>query len=128
MGKTLLVEPDIDAGEALVRALDAAGVQVDAAFWLLASEDADWTLYVASPLVEQRGPYEVYSKIRSVIRKATPPPEIRIDHISAVGSNDRMVRLIQAAIRTGKGALSQIRFRQNVVNGTYIEDAIIYRS
>lgn len=127
MGKAALVEPDIESGAALVKALDDANIDVVSAFWLLSSDGGGWSLYVASPLVDRLGPHAVYSKIRSVMQKSQLAA-IRIDDISAVSPKDRIVRLFHVAIRTGKQQIGRIRFTGNVINGTFIEDAVIYRA
>ena len=126
MGKATLVERDIEAGAKLVEALDRADVDVASAFWLLDQEGGGWSLYIASPLVDRIGPYSAYSRIRKVLEKS--PTTINIDDISAVSPGDRMVKLLQAAIRTGKHQIARVRFTRNVVNGTFIEDALIYRA
>ncbi len=37
-----------------------------------------------------------------------------------------LVRLLRVALKTG-GGLSRIRFSKNVINGHFIDDALIYR-
>ncbi len=126
MGKTALVESDIVAGADLVKALDAANIDVVSAFWLLSSDAGGWSLYVASPLVDRLGSRAVYAKIRASLQKSSVTT-IRIDSVSAVSPSDRLVRLFHVAIRTGKQQIEPIRFTGNVINGTFIEDAVVYR-
>jgi hypothetical protein len=127
MGKAALVEPDIDAGAALVKALDNANIDVTSAFWLLSSDGGDWSLYVASPLVDRLGPHAVYSKIRSALERSMLRT-IRLDDISAVSPKDRIVHLFHAVVRTNKQQIGRFRITRSVLNGTFIEDAVIYRA
>jgi hypothetical protein len=50
-----------------------------------------------------------------------------LSSIGVLDANDDLVRLLKAAIRTGPG-LSRIRFSRNVINGHFIDDALIYRA
>ncbi len=127
MGKAALVEPDIEAGAVLVKELDAANIEVVSAFWLLSSDGGGWSLYVASPLVDRLGARAAYSKIRSVLHKSGIAT-IRIDEISAVSPKDRIVHLFHAVVRTNKQQIGRFRITRSVLNGIFIEDAVIYRA
>ncbi|MBM4026393.1 MAG: hypothetical protein FJ280_13470 [Planctomycetes bacterium] len=75
MDKPTLVENDYKAGEALVRALDQAGVKVQAAFWLYLPESDEWRLYLALPEVAQRGPREAYERIQTILEQLQLVPQ-----------------------------------------------------
>jgi len=51
---------------------------------------------------------------------------IPLKDIAVIDSNDPLIKLLRVAIKTG-GGISGIRFTKNVINGTPIEDAYIYR-
>lgn len=127
MGKAALVDPDIEAGAALVEALDAAHIDVASAFWLFSSDGGGWSLYVASPLVDRLGSRSVYSKIRAVLEKSDLT-SIRLADISAVSPKDRIGHLFQSAIRANKDQIGPLRVTGSLLNGTFIEDAIVYRA
>jgi len=129
MGYTALVASEltpglIEAGERLVRGLDAAQTPVPAAFWLL-TEDTGWRLTIASPKVSESGSRQFYSTLNAHLRRLAHP-ELNITHVTAVRPDDPTVLLLRTAIQTGQG-LSRIRFTGNVINGRLIPDALIYR-
>ncbi|MGQ0545741.1 MAG: hypothetical protein ACT4P3_10460 [Betaproteobacteria bacterium] len=129
MGYTALVASDltpglIEAGEKLIRNLDAAKTPVPAAFWLL-TEDSGWRLTIASPKVTETGSRQFYSTLNAQLR-TLGHRELNITHITAVRPDDPTVSLLRTAMRTGQD-LSRIRFTGNVINGRLIPDALIYR-
>ncbi len=118
----------IDAGAELTKKLDESGLPVTTALWLFAPELNEWRLLFASPDVGTKGPRDVYEKIQQAINqlgdKASAAP------LSVVGLLDAdadLVRLLKVAIRTGPG-VNRIRFSKNVINGHFIDDALIYRA
>ncbi len=52
--------------------------------------------------------------------------EIGLADVVVTDPDNSLLRPMNGAIGTGPG-LSRIRFSQNVINGTLIEDALIYR-
>lgn len=124
MVDAVLVESAIHTGEELVRRLGAAHLDVRAAFWLYLPESETWRLYIASPLVDSKGSKWMYERIREVIVRFALDLSLR--EVSAVGPSERMVKLLRRAISTGPD-ISRIRFSRNVIDGTFVEDAYIYR-
>jgi hypothetical protein len=47
--------------------------------------------------------------------------------IGVLDAEADLVRLLKAAVGTGPG-ISRIRFSKNVINGHFIDDALIYRA
>ncbi|MBI4580365.1 MAG: hypothetical protein HY718_11725, partial [Planctomycetes bacterium] len=106
---------------------DELGLQPNAALWFFDPEANEWYLLFAAPEVTTKGPREVYAKIREVIEqlgeKASAAP---FSVVSLLDPNDELVRLLQGAVRTGPG-INRVRFSKNVINGHFIDDALIYR-
>ena len=126
MVSSTLVEDKIKDGEALLRELDNAGVEVKAAFWFYMSEPDEWRLKIAMPLVDSQGPRAAYVRIQEAIFETTEKLALALSEISVVSPKDQLVKLLKPVIRTGRG-ISGIRFSRNTINGTFIEDAYIYR-
>ncbi len=63
-----MVSPDIQKGEAVVRALDEAGLEVRVASWLRLAEASQWRLVLAMPMVDKEGPRAGYKAIHKVLR------------------------------------------------------------
>jgi hypothetical protein len=118
----------IEAGAELTKKLDESGLPVTTALWLFVPEMNEWRLIFASPEVGTKGPREVYEKVQAAINQlgekaATVPLPV----IGLLDTNADLVRLLRAGIHTGPG-VSRIRFSKNVINGHFIEDALIYRA
>lgn len=125
--KDQLTEPMIQAGAELTQKLDEMGVPTSAALWLFDAEVNEWRLMFASSEISTKGPRHVYGRIRSALQqlgnRAAAAP------LSAIGLLDEhaeLVKLLKSAITTGSG-IARIRFSKNVINGHFIEDALIYR-
>jgi hypothetical protein len=118
----------IDAGAELTAKLDERGLGVTAALWLFVPDLNEWRLLFATPEVGSKGPREVYDKIRQAIpelgEKASAVP---LSVIALMDPNAELLRIIRIGIQTGPG-VSRIRFSKNVVNGHFIDDALIYRA
>lgn len=126
MVKTTLVEHDIEDGGRLIQALDKNGFVVQSAFWYLLPDETEWRLLIASPVVERDGPKKAYQRIQSALGRMDPSAALELQNISVVSTKDPLVRLLGRALRTGPG-ISGIRFSRNTIDGTFVEDAYIYR-
>jgi hypothetical protein len=126
--KEQLTDAMIQAGENLTRKLDEAGVPVVAALWLFDTDLGGWRLVFATPDVDTKGPREVYRKIIAAIESLGPDSAAApLSVIGLLGPNADLVRLLKVAIQTGTG-ISRVRFTRNVINGHFIDDALIYRA
>jgi hypothetical protein len=118
----------IDAGAELTLTLDRVGLPITTALWLFVPDLNEWRLLFASPEVATKGPRDVYEKIQGALGllgdKAAAVP---LSMIGLLDANADLVRLLKGAIRTGPG-INRIRFSKNVINGHFIDDALIYRA
>jgi hypothetical protein len=128
MVKTSLVESDIEDGRRLLDELKKIDSHflVRSAFWLYRSETFDWRLFIATPLVDQRGPASAYTDVQGALRSLSSRPWISMQDISVVSPNDKLVKLMNRAALIPKGA-SGVRFSRTRVDNTYIEDAYVYQ-
>ena len=127
MVKADLTKAMIEAGHGLLELLDHKAFRVKACFWFYFSDSDRWRLVVASPEVWARGPLAAYRKINGAARRL--PVEARIfapGDVTAIKRTDPLVLLLRAAVSTGPG-ISGIRYTGSSVNGTFIDDAYIYR-
>ncbi len=126
MDTTILVESDIEKGKKVIQYLDEKGLDIKIALWLY-DKDADrWHLVLSTPLVDEFGSREIYVKIAEYLKDVQIDSDINVAHIKLWKYHSSLSRLFKQQIQTGD-TLSQIRFRNNIINGTFIEDAIIYR-
>lgn len=125
--KDQLTDAMVEAGAALTQKLDEMGVPTTAALWLFEPEVNEWRLVFASPEVGTRGPREVYEKIRKAIDQLTEKARAApLSAIALIDADADLVRLLRVALKTDDG-IQRIRFSKNVVNGHFIDDALIYR-
>ncbi len=130
MAKDSLVEPEIKAGEELLKAVDETGLRVRTAFWYYLPGAEQWRLILASPLVDEGGPSAAYAEVQRALQKlnASVREALRLSEISVVSPASELPRLISSAFQTSPQSSSPIRFRANTIDGVYIDDAIVYRS
>ena len=126
MVETSLTKELIDAGANLVRELDGRGLGPDAAFWLYFPDLQAWKLVLVKVKVGEVGPRKVYREIQETLTGAPELKELKLDDVSISKPDAPIVALLRKVIHTGPG-ISDIRFKNNVINGTLIEDAYIYR-
>jgi len=127
MVDSTLTEEMITTGKALIMKLDDSNVQPDAAFWFYFPDIQEWKLVLAEVKVGNQGPKQVYRKIQSIISKFSDElGDISLNQITLAKPDAPIVKLLRVAIRTGTG-ISGIRFKKNVINGVFIDDAYIYR-
>ena len=129
MVSQVLVDTQIDDGERIIKQLDKDGFDVDSAFWIFDPDKEKWVFVIATSLVAEIGPKKSYGKLRNSLDKLSEKIEsIRSQmlEMSLVKPEDFMVTLLKKALDTGPG-ISRIRFTGNVINGTRIEDALVYR-
>lgn len=125
MDKALLVEKSIDEGKRLIETLDKTEFQVAAALWFYVADSDEWRLVIASPFVDTNGPKAAYSFIQPILAQLEAS-EISLRNTSVVSPKHQLINLLRIAVGTGPG-ISGIRFTQNIINNTLIEDAYIYR-
>lgn len=98
MDKDTVVSEQTESGERLISALAADGFDIQVAFWAKPTEEGKWFLYLASPMVDDRGPAAAYRFVHGILRKM---PDLRIDplEIRVVGSNDSLTEAALAVIK-----------------------------
>lgn len=127
MVESHLTKEMIDAGAALIRKLDESGIQPDAALWLYYPDRQTWKLVIAQAKVGSEGPKQLYSRIREVMGEPSEGTlQLSLDDVTLSKLDAPIITLLRMAMSTGPN-ISGIRFKDNVINGTVIEDAYIYR-
>ena len=122
-----LTKKMIRSGEVLVAMLDKRGFAPDAALWFYFPDIGEWKLVLAEVKLSRQGPRIFYKLIQDTISEAGPRlKEVSLDSIALAVPNAPIISLLSSAVHTGPG-ISGIRFTNNVVNGTVVEDAYIYR-
>jgi hypothetical protein len=125
MASALLVDEQIEAGKALLGALDRSEARVTTAFWLYESDSGSWKLVLAMPIIDTEGTQAAYRAINTALTEVQS--KLLLRDIEVTSPKDERVVAIRRAYRTGP-VIGSIRLTNNIVNGTLIEDALVYRS
>ncbi len=112
----------------LIAQLDKNDAQIKSAFWFFNPEKKMWRLILASPLVSTEGPRLFYKRILKATKELGDDELICLHDITASTMSNKIVQLIKTAVATKNNDISDIRYSKNAVNGTFIEDSLIYRS
>lgn len=117
----------IEAGSVLLKNLDDRGIQPDAAFWFFFSDISQWKLVLAEINLGVEGPRQFYKKIQETMYEHQGElGDLSLDDVTLAKPDSPIVSLLRQAIRTGPG-ISGVRFTNNVINSTVIDDTYIYR-
>lgn len=145
MVKTLLVDQDLKDGRRLLERLNTeeagvaltwgkhragvvarADVRVQAAFWWYFAESQEWRLVIATPLVDEVGPLSAYGVIQARLSAIKPPLSLALQNISLISPRDPRVKAFKKAMKVAPDPFG-VRFTRSALNGTYVEDAYVYR-
>lgn len=125
MAETVLVNEDIEAGRELVQVLDMSGFPVTAAAWIYFSDLDEWRLVIRTPKAAQNLHEALLEVALAMDARGDLRQRIDLARVKLVPPGDRMLKALGRAVRAE--GLSTIRFSRNVINGIYIDDALIYR-
>lgn len=128
MAKEALLDSDVTAGARFIEALDRNGEVVNSALWFYDPDLSQWKLLIASPTFDKAGLNPSYTKIsQNFSQNDQISNTISVGDVKILMSKDPLTKLLKGISRTGKG-LNQIRMTSAVLNGIYVEDALIYRN
>lgn len=126
--KEALTDQMIQTGAEIVLRLDASGISVPVALWVFLRENNEWRLFLVSPDLDTRGPREVYRRIEQAREDlGMQADQVPLSSIGVLSPANSLAHLFRGAARTGPG-ISRIRLSKNVINGHYVDDALIYRN
>lgn len=129
MVKTSLVEADLLTGWKLLTTLYSpphkALFRVKAAFWFYYAASEDWRLVLASPLVDERGPLETYSRLQELLFEFQSS-DLDLQNTAVISPGDRIVKALRREMQIVTWS-PYFRFTGSALGGTYIEDAYVYK-
>jgi len=123
MDTDTLVEHWIDDGRKLVDELLQRGFDVEAAFWLQASEDGKWYFYIVTPLVDAQGLVQAYRQLHPLVYSRPQPGWIDPLKITLIGPSSPIAQdLPDVRGRT----TAYVRWEGRRLGNRSIEGAYIY--
>jgi hypothetical protein len=122
-----LVENLIDDGQKLVESLSQRGFPVTAAFWLKASENDKWYFYIVSPVVDDEGLVQAYSRLHPMVRGRQQRMGIDPLKIKLIGPSNSIAQDVLAIHRRAPGPrVSPIRWGGKRLGNVSVEEAYLY--
>jgi hypothetical protein len=91
MDTSTLVENRIDDGRKLINLLTQKGFPLTAVFWVETSEEGDWLLYIASPVVDQKGTAAAYRDVYAVLTTISGT-SISVSDVKLIGINNPITK------------------------------------
>jgi hypothetical protein len=74
MATAALVDKDLDIGREILRALAKGRIEVTVAFWAYVPQSSEWQLFIATPLVDSKGPKAAYEAVLDTLHDAKMDP------------------------------------------------------
>jgi hypothetical protein len=125
VAETVLVDDDVKAGSELVRILDETSFPVTGAAWIYFPDVEEWRLVIRTPRAAKDLQGAYLDIARAMDAKGNLRARLSLARVKLVPPTDRMLQALGSVVRAS--GLNSIRFSRNVVNGIYIDDALIYR-
>jgi hypothetical protein len=127
IAKEPLTKEMIDAGANVLRHLNKANVDVQAALWIYRLESNSWRLVLAFPDVEKEGPLKSYTKIQRILSQIPDnQPRLNLSDIKVSETNHGLI----TALRNGN-SLANKEFPQHVYhvggNDHHVDEGYIYQ-
>jgi hypothetical protein len=126
-----VVDFQIDSGHRLITRLVQDWFEVTAAFWMRTAEEGYWSLYIATPLVEQKGLAEAYGLLQASIQQLQGIP-LSLSDVKLVGVENPITKDVLRILSRQPGRLpTRYGGRQlgNItVEGAYIYPDYLYRA
>jgi hypothetical protein len=134
--KNTVVSQLAEDGKQLMGALVKEGFDVQAAFWMKPTDDEKWFLYLASPMVDDKGPAAAYRFVHRVLRNMSntliEPLEIKVLGLNDSITSDVLARITPKvanspyAVRNPPPYRGMTWFGGATLGGISIDGAYIY--
>ncbi|MBI4908627.1 MAG: hypothetical protein HY820_33715 [Acidobacteria bacterium] len=125
MDTAALVSIEVTRGSEVVRALDSAGVKLNAALWAVLPEYGDWRLVLASRRFDLPDPREGYGLLHVALDAAGFTPRTT-PTILILPTTDPFVKALRK--RFGKtSSVEGMRLGGQMIGDRFFEDAYVYR-
>ncbi len=124
MASTALVERDLEVGRRIMGALTHAGIPVKVAFWAHIPEIDEWQFFIATPLVDSKGPRSAYEQVLQALRNEDIDSDLPWRRIFLRSPKDPVLKAL------GEQSRSLPHENFQAVNATigdkFVQDAYLY--
>lgn len=124
MATPVLLDSDIEKGRALIERLKGSKFPVSAAFWHLDPDDERYSLFLATPIVDEVGPLSAYGFV-TVAERGTPPRErVFPDAVKVVSQDDPLTKGLRSLF-SGR-EISETWLYSTPLPSAYFNEGYIY--
>jgi len=95
MATTALVNRDLEIGREILDALARAGVPVNVAFWAYVPQISEWQLFIATALVDSKGPKSAYEQVLRILHDAGMERELPWRRIFLRSPRDPVLKTLE---------------------------------
>jgi hypothetical protein len=116
----------IEEGRELVQHLDADGMKIGAALWLLDDDTGRWNLVLAAPDIRTAGPLALYRMAAKALVRMGQPDQLPIERVTIADPMSDLIRSIATAPLRGPRGLGH-QVHATVARRQHVEDTYVYR-
>jgi hypothetical protein len=124
MDTITLVENQIDDGQRLLDRLAAEGFVTRAACWVKPADEDRWSLYIVSPVVDEKGATAAYRQVYRVLR-SLEGAWVTDSDIKLIGENHPVARDVLDILRRFPDR-TPTRSRRPLLGGMPVEETYLY--
>ncbi|MDB5654019.1 MAG: hypothetical protein JWQ94_1632 [Tardiphaga sp.] len=125
MAATPLVDLDVAMGRELLDILDRAHFPVTGAAWIYFEDRDEWKLVLRTPKAEKDRLDALLQIAQALDAEGDLRSRIDFTRLKIVPPKDNVMAAMGRTVKTDGSA--PVRFDRNLVDGTMINDALIYR-
>src|SRR6266487_5334987 len=115
MATTALVDRDLEIGRKILAALTTASIPVSVALWAYIPQIGEWQLFIATSLVDSKGPKAAYDQVLGILHDVGMDPELPWRRIFLRSPKDPVLRTLED--RTGYSGPIEIMESENLPKG-----------
>lgn len=108
MATTTLV--DLDIGRKIIVALAQGNIPISVAFWAYVPQIDEWQFFIATPLVDSKGPKAAYEQVLRTLHEAGMDPQFPWRRIFLRSPKDPVLRSLEKQTEIPDGSISIAEF------------------
>lgn len=125
MATAALVDRDLEVGRKIIGVLARAGIPVTVAFWAHVPQTDEWQFFVATPLVDSKGPRSAYEQVLKLLSNNEGiDAELPWRRIFLRSPKDPTLKMLEKQSRVVQH--DQFSVVNAPIAGSFIEDAYVY--
>jgi hypothetical protein len=111
-------------GRRIVESLVRAAVPVTLSSWIYFPELSEWHFFIATPLVDTKGPRNAYDQVLKVMTRENISPEFPLHRVFLIGADHPIVEKVRENLKTSENQIQQF-VNVQLANG-FAREAYVY--